>query len=176
MDDDPTLLILLAVVAVFVLKPDLLSSLFGGRAASPAAPTGPNPTLYQPPPANSRAAWSALGYGDGSGRDQANPLMPVGWKPGDPLWHNTTQEKADARDAAYARQHPCPSGQFWNSLSFQCTDLVDPNKPGQRWYGTPPTPQIPPDAPRAQPAAPAAVSEIKASQRRSAVFTPFTGA
>jgi hypothetical protein len=176
MDDvDPTLLILLAVVALFVLKPDLLSSLLGGRSAAttPAAPPGPNVTLYQPPPATSVRAWQASGHGDGSGRDPANPAMPVGWKAGDPAWHSTTQATADARDSAYAAAHPCPSGQFWNSLSFQCTPLVDLSQPGQSWYGAPPPGETP--SLRSTPSAPAAVAEIKASNRRQALFTPWSG-
>ncbi|MFL5381296.1 MAG: hypothetical protein ACJ8GN_02095 [Longimicrobiaceae bacterium] len=178
MDDDPTLLIvLLAVVAVVILKPDLLSSVFGGRGTTPtpANPLGPNTQLYQPPAANpGLAAWQASGHGDGSGRDPSNPIMPIGWRPGDPTWHSTTQAKADAKDAAFAREHPCPAGQFWNSLSYQCTELVDPNKPGQRWYGAPPNAQTPPPAPRAESSPPAAVSEIKASSRRAALFTPWS--
>lgn len=168
MDDvDPTLLILLAVVAVFVLKPDLLSGLLGGRSASatPAAPPGPNVTLYQPPPATNRAAWQASGHGDGSGRDAANPAMPVGWKPGDPTWQSTDQKTAAAKVAAYNAEHPCPSGQQWNGLVNQCLPLGG-------WYEVP-LPGQPPQQ-RSQPAAPAAVSEIKASQRRAALFTPWS--
>lgn len=56
MDDlDPTTLILIAVVAVLLLKPDLLSGLFGGQPSAtgggvPYGAGGPFVTLQPPPP------------------------------------------------------------------------------------------------------------------------------
>lgn len=167
MDDvDPTVLILLAVVALVILKPDLLSGLLGGRPASatPAAPPGSHVTLQQPP----TSAWQATGHGDGSGRDAANPAMPVGWKPGDPVWKDTNQATADKRVAAYNAEHPCPSGQMWNGLVSQCLPL------GGGWTEMGPPPGQPSQQ-RSTPAAPSTVSEIKASTRRAALFTPWSG-
>jgi hypothetical protein len=163
MDDfDPVLLIVLAVVAVMVLKPDLLSGLFGGRRSSapPVEAPAPYPTLLQPPAAQQP-------------RTQLAPWRT--YIPESP--HQVEQNALD-------REHGCPPGQAYNTISNQCqtinvrcgspTGACDlEGRPLPAWVGVPPA-QTPPDPPRSQGSPPETVHAIKASQRRSALFTPWS--
>jgi hypothetical protein len=161
--DSTTVLLLVAVVLV-VLKPDLLDSILGKRTTVPPGYPGgvpPYPVL-QPPPAAGGAP---------SPNSPAQPIRAPGdttppWIPFDP--------NAGAA-AAFDREHPCPPGQSWNTISGKCQDVIlAGNTGGAHWYGVPPPTQTPPPPPQTPPTPPNAIDEGKASNRRSAQFTPFS--
>jgi hypothetical protein len=169
LDLDPVTMILLVVVAIVLLKPDLLSSLFGKRPAGAGAGM-PGGYILTPPPSggindpNSAGAWRAAGMGDGSGRNAANPEMPTNWKPGQPIWNQI--DSGTPAVEAFNREHPCPAGQQFNTFSQQCQTLG-----GWQTVATPLS-----QPPQSVPSPPAAVFEVKSSNYRDAHFTPFTGA
>jgi hypothetical protein len=156
---DPTTILLLLAVVLVVLKPDLLDSILG-RGSAP--PPGGYPVL-QPPP------------GAGAGPSSPNsPLQPIR-APGDntPPWRPFDPNAGAA--AAFDRDHPCPPGQSFNTLSGQCQEiLLAGNTGGMHLIGTPPPTQTPPAPPQSPPSPPKAIDEGKASNRRSAQFTPFS--
>jgi hypothetical protein len=195
--DTPTLLIL-AVVIVLVLKPDLLSSLFGSTSSSgaggyaPYAPSGAGGYILQPPPSaggpsdpSSLAAWRAMGMGDGSGKDEKNPRMPTNWKPGQPIWNTVDLYKQNTD--AFNRAHPCPTGLVFNTATQVCETpmhIGDTNVPG--WSVTTPSEcgferdangfsfpkPCPAPAPRSA-GAPDSVATVKAANRTAGRFTPL---
>jgi hypothetical protein len=195
--DTPTLLIL-AVVIVLVLKPDLLSSLFGGKSSSstPQAYAPGGYTLLQPPPAASGGvgdpasvrAWQAAGLGDGSGRDEKNRAMPVGWTPGQPIWNDLNKAMGDAAVEAYKRAHPCPDhDQVWNSILGKCvTPYVSDGTGGGGTWEALPAPcgyvtnkdgiALPAPCPPRSEGVPDSVAQVKAAQKRAALFTPWSNA
>lgn len=178
MDDlDPTTMIVLAVIAVLLLKPDLLSGLLGGGAApGPGYGTGAPSyvTLQPPPPASNPTRWPG---DDGHAKP---PTVP-----------------GSVHDA------DCPPGQVWNGLANVCmvqTSIGDPNAhwtsgaslcPSGVGYDaargvcvdsrtgevtqplTTPGPGPAPTPPQPSPGAPTSVSEVKAAAKRAALFTPF---
>jgi len=157
---DPTTILLLVAVVLVVLKPDLLDSILGRGSAPPPGAGGPYPVLLPPPPA---------GAGPPTG-----PLRPIR-APGDntPPWR-PYDPNAGAADA-FDREHPCPPGQSFNTISNRCQEVLLAGHTGDmQWIGTPPTPQTPPAPPQSPPSPPKAIDEGKASNRRSAQFTPFS--
>lgn len=160
MEDDTMLIVLVAAAALLLLKPSLLSGLFGGSSVGVGpglgggAAVGPFIPLQQPPAAHETPEQIYA-------QEYAQP-----WVQFDP-----NAESA----AAFARSHPCPPGQSWNHFSGVCQQEIIAGAPGNApWIGHPPPAQVPPGAPTAPPAAPAAVAEVKAANRRAALFTPYS--
>jgi len=187
MDDlDPTTLILIAVVAVLLLKPDLISSLLGGGASvpyggggGPYGVGGPYVTL-QPPPVScpSGYAWDGqrcvgLGFHP-TGSDPTAPGIPVDLTPtpasGGVGFGGGGQRVIDDPNARKvlglppidpnAEPPPSRSGPFGNGLANALAAVSGPP---------------PAEPPQASPSAPAAVGDVKAAAKRARLFTPLSG-
>jgi hypothetical protein len=153
MDDlDPTTMIVLAVIAVLLLKPDLLSGLLGGGAGAPApgpiySGTAPNYVTLQPPPPSTNSNPTTWPGPDGHAKP---PTLP-----------------------GSVHDSDCPPGQVWNGLAGACMEIHAIGDPDAKWVTLPVAPPPAPEPPQPSPGAPTSVSEVKAAAKRAALFTPF---
>jgi len=185
MDDDTTLLLLVAVAAVLLLKPDLLSGLFGrsssltGTTAVPGTPGAPGSAAPVSCPQGS--AWDGsrcIGLGfHPAGTDPNGPGIPVNLPPQGPglsgpqvaggAWGKALQLANDpglrSIIGAPPLTEPPPKtgGAFGPAFDFAI-----------KMATTPVQGNTGPEAPRSLPAPPAAVGEAKAAIRRGLLFTP----